>query len=70
MTTLVQRVMTKPQTEHHCPRKLTKSTMMWRPVELLAFLYPETAQMVLPLKPAIAAYCPWCGDIWVVVQHA
>lgn len=65
---VTKRIMSKPVMEHSCPHLATRREMAWRPVEVLREMHPELKRWLEQLEPAIAAFCPNCGELWIVLE--
>lgn len=69
---VTKRMLTKTIREHWCGgREMcspnVKKPMDWQPVEVLKHLRPELAKPLGQCEPAMAAFCPDCRELWVVV---
>lgn len=63
-----KKLMSKPVLDHFC-EILGHIEFIWRPVEVVCAVYPETLDLLNNSSPAIAAYCKPCGELWVVYQR-
>jgi hypothetical protein len=68
MSSIPRRQMTKPLDGHWCSHSNPAPyiPMQWRPAEVIATLYPTTADVLLAVAPAVVAYCPLCKELWIV----
>lgn len=68
MTRVALKILSKPIRKHYCPHNAIEELLHWKPVEMLTLVYPETHRYVGHLKPAVAAYCPRCGELYTTVE--